>query len=425
MASPKVAEALARATELADPAAALKAVLANIKSLSSQDAIALDLKATADAILEASLGVVPTRALLGDFLDTYKAFPSHELWIEVGQHAVEAIGASPALASSLLDQAAAIRETTATAHENNEDFLAAAKVLAEIPLDAAQRRVPDHDKAAIWIRIVRNYLEEDDSTAAEAFLNKLRNIVHTITDQELILHYKLSNARIQDGKRQFLAAAQSYHDISHTPVVAEEERLHTLSMAIKCAILAPAGPPRSRVLNRLYKDERSADLPEYGMLEKMFLDRLLAPAEADKFAQGLAPHQKATTADGSTVLAKAVVEHNLLGASRLYRNIPFDALALLLGLDPDRAEDTTARMIEQGRLRGWIDQIDGIVYFEPGEPAADRADRAEATVFHETHRWDANVQTLAEGVEALTDALQTEFPDFVAAQGPQPTRAAA
>ena len=71
-------------------------------------------------------------------------------------------------------------------------------------------------------------------------------------------------------------------------------------MAVKCAILAPAGPLRSRALGRLYKDERSPQLDEFGMLEKMFLDRLLAPAEVDKFAQSLSPHQLATTSDGST-----------------------------------------------------------------------------------------------------------------------------
>ncbi len=153
------------------------------------------------------------------------------------------------------------------------------------------------------------------------------------------------------------------------------------------------------------------------MLEKMFLDRLVVPAEAEKFAQGLAPHQKATTSDGSTALAKAVLEHNLLGASRLYRNIDFGNLGLLLGLDADKAEDTTARMIEQGRLKGWIDQIDGIVYFEHGEPATEKASRsAEVAVFQEIRRWDGNVQALAEEAELLADALQAEFPDFVASR---------
>ncbi|KAK3330775.1 hypothetical protein B0H66DRAFT_74323 [Apodospora peruviana] len=417
MASPKVAEALGRAQEHPDPAAAYKDILTNIKTLSSLATIAADLTAISDAVLAAQLGVVSSRAVLSQLVTTLQALDNHDVSITVGAHVVTAIGANTSLASSLLEQTAALRELMATAHEANDDFLEAAKSLAEIPLDSSQRRVPDADKVSIWIRIVRNYLEVDDSTAAETYLNKLKNVMHTIDDPELNLHFKLSAARIQDSKRQFLAAAQSYHEISFSPTIAEEERLHTLSMAIKCAILAPAGPPRSRVLARLYKDERSAALEEYSMLEKMFLDRLLAPAEVAKFAQGLAPHQLATTADGSTVLAKAVVEHNLLGASRLYTNIGFDELGLLLGLDGVKAEDTTAKMIEQDRLKGTIDQIDRIIWFETRDASDEKGSwRAGDLVGKEMRRWDSNVQALAEDVERLTGALQDEFPEFVAAQ---------
>jgi COP9 signalosome complex subunit 4 len=146
-------------------------------------------------------------------------------------------------------------------------------------------------------------------------------------------------------------------------------------------------------------------------LEKIFLDRLVSPAEVEKFAEGLAPHQLATTADGSTVLAKAVVEHNLLSASRLYSNIKFDALGVLLGLDAAKAEETTARMIEQGRLVGRIDQLDGIIHFEGGEASGEKGSgRAEVIVGKEIRRWDANVESLAEEVENITNALHQRFP---------------
>ncbi|KAL2175444.1 uncharacterized protein P884DRAFT_206177 [Thermothelomyces heterothallicus CBS 202.75] len=415
MASPKVAAALEEATKSAN-ASDYSAILANIKSLSSPDNISTDLKAFADAVLTGNLGVVSTRSLVTEFIAALRSLDDHDLWIEVGQHVVRTIPTTP-LSSSLVEQAATLRELIATAHEANEDFVEAAKSLAEIPLDSSQRRVPDAEKAAIWVRIVRNYLEVDDSTAAETYLNKLKNVMHDVADPELNLHFRLSAARIQDSNRQFLQAAKSYHDISFSPAIAEEERLHTLSMAIKCAILAPAGPMRSRALGQLYKDERSAGLEEYGILEKMFFDQLLSAAEVDKFARGLAPHQLATTSDGSTVLAKAVVEHNLLSASRLYTNIGFDELGLLLGLDGTKAEDTTARMIEQGRLAGSIDQIDRIIWFEGAEASGEKGSgRAEVPVGKEMRRWDSNVQALAEDVERVTDALQAEFPEFVAAQ---------
>ncbi|KXX76133.1 COP9 signalosome complex subunit 4 [Madurella mycetomatis] len=399
-----------------EPAVELKRVLANIGSLAPQLPTATALITVADDVLTDPIGVVATRSVLDDLIAALRRSENHDTWIEVGQHIIRAIASGTSLASSLVEQAATLRELVATAHEANEDFLEAAKVLAEIPLDSSQRRVPDAEKAAVWIRIVRNHLEVDDSTTAETYLNKLKNVMHTVEDPELNLHFRLSAARIQDSNRQFLQAAKSYHDISFSPAIAEEERLHTLAMAIKCAILAPAGPLRSRALGQLYKDERSAGLEEFGILENMFFDRLLSAAEVDKFAQGLAPHQLAKTSDGSTVLAKAVVEHNLLSASRLYLDIGFDELGLLLGLDGDKAEDTTAKMIEQGRLSGSIDQIDRIIWFGGGEASGEKGSgRAEVLVGKEMRRWDSNVQALAEDVERITDALQAEFPDFVAA----------
>lgn len=48
-----------------------------------------------------------------------------------------------------------------------------------------------------------------------------------------------------------------------------------LNNAITCTILAAAGPQRSRMLATLYKDERSAKLPVWPFLEKVYLERIL------------------------------------------------------------------------------------------------------------------------------------------------------
>ncbi|KAI5466339.1 Tim17/Tim22/Tim23/Pmp24 family-domain-containing protein [Mariannaea sp. PMI_226] len=391
--STKVAEALTIAQSAAGEKAPIyEKLLADIPNLSSPPTATDDLNAIVDSFFGQGLGVVGTRSILNTFIATLKGLKNEDLWIEVGNRTLGILSSQPS-SSSFIDASATLRELIATAHEYNEDFLEAAKVLSEIPLDSSQRKITDEEKATTWIRIVRNYLEEDDSTAAEMYINKLKNIMHDVPNQDLNLHFKLSQARIQDAKRDFLSASQRYHEISFSSAISEEERLHTLSMAIKCAVLAPAGPLRSRALGRLYKDERSVQLAEFGILEKMFLNRLLSPAEVDKFAEGLQPHQLAKTSDGSTVLAKAVVEHNLLGASRLYNNIKFEALGYLLGLDADKAEETTARMIEQGRLVGRMDQLDGIVWFEGGEASGEKGSgRAELIVGKE-------MRSLAQDVE--------------------------
>jgi COP9 signalosome complex subunit 4 len=407
MASPRVSEALQSITASADKQERFERILAQVRS-SPAAQLPGDLIAIIDAIFVGSLGIVATRSLSILFVETLKSVQNNDTKTEVGEHALTVFQSQ---ASSFEEQAVHIREIMADVFENDEDFLAAAKVLAGIPLESSQRKVANEDKVRFWIRITRNYLEVDDTTLAEQYLNKVKNLIYTVSDRDLNLHFRLCQARIQDARRDFLAAAQGYHDISFMSVIAEEERLHTLSMAIKCAVLAPAGPSRSRALGRLYKDERSSTLEEYGILEKMFLDRLLTPSEVEKFAEGLAVHQLAKTADGSTVLAKAVVEHNLRGASRLYSNIDFDALGLLLGLDGEKAEETTARMIEQGRLVGRIDQIERIIWFEGGEATGEKGSgRAAGVVGKELRRWDANVQGLAEEVEKVTSELQLRYP---------------
>ena len=42
------------------------------------------------------------------------------------------------------------------------------------------------------------------------------------------------------------------------------------------------------------------------------------------------PHQRAIMPDGSPILDHAVIEHNLLAASKLYNNITFTGLGALL-----------------------------------------------------------------------------------------------
>ena len=75
--------------------------------------------------------------------------------------------------------------------------------------------------------------------------------------------------------------------------------------------------------------------------------------QVESFSQGLKPHQKAVTADGTTVLEKAVVEHNLAAASRLYNNIYFVELGQLLGVSAGQAESVACRMIAEERLKVW------------------------------------------------------------------------
>ncbi|CAL00494.1 hypothetical protein ASPNIDRAFT_55091 [Aspergillus niger ATCC 1015] len=406
MASQKITSALAEIESSANPQNKLQLynnLLSDIVSTSTEPQISRDLIYFLDSVLSEDISIVAARPILDSFIVVLRKL-TQETQISVGQHAITLLQSR---STSVEEQDAQIRELLADAYEAEGQYTDAAKALQGIHIDSSQRLVSDAAKVRLWIRIVRYYLEEDDTTSAEAFLNRIKNLPSKIEDHELKLHFKLSQARILDARRRFLDASQEYFNVSLAAGVDEADRLQALAAAIRCAVLAPAGPQRSRILATLYKDDRSTSVDEFAILEKMFLDRLLTPEEVAAFAQRLAPHQLAVTADGSTVLDKAVVEHNLVAASKLYENITTDALGAILGLQGsgdftagEKAEDYAARMVEQGRLKGSIDQIDGIIYFDGGN----------ATTGQHIRQWDAGVQGLAEDVERVATSITNAFP---------------
>ena len=374
-----------------------------------ESCIAANLAAFITSILGESIGIVAARSLLGSAVEAIRSLKSTDSKIDAGTQAIQIL--EPRVVS-FEEQDAQLREIVADAYTEQDDFVDAAKTLQGIQLESSQRKITDDAKFKTWMRICRLYLEEDDTTVAESYLNRAKNLLYKVEDIELNLQFHLSQARILDAKRKFLDASSAYHSVSLTPTLAEEDRMHSLSAAITCAVLAPAGPQRSRALAKIYKDERASEVPEFGILEKMFLDRLLSKEEVSKFANNLAPHQLAKTADGSTVLAKAVVEHNLLSASRLYDNIGVKELGLLLDLDPEKAEQYAATMLEQGRLAGRIDQIDGIIFFDGVEGSGEKTDagKAKKVVGQDLRKWDAKVQGIAEEVERVASMLQAQYP---------------
>ncbi|PYI03862.1 COP9 signalosome subunit CsnD [Aspergillus sclerotiicarbonarius CBS 121057] len=412
MPSQKITSALAEIESSANPQNKLQLyndLLSDIVSTSTEPQISQDLIYFLDSVLSEDISIVAARPILDSFIAVLRKL-TQETQISVGQHAVTLLQSR---STSVEEQDAQIRELLADAYEAEGQYTDAAKALQGIHIDSSQRLVSDAAKVRLWIRIVRYYLEEDDTTSAEAFLNRIKNLPSKIEDHELKLHFKLSQARILDARRRFLDASQEYFNVSLAAGVDEMDRLQALAAAIRCAVLAPAGPQRSRILATLYKDDRSTSVDEFAILEKMFLDRLLDPEEVAAFAQRLAPHQLAVTSDGTTVLDKAVVEHNLVAASKLYENITTDALGAILGLQGsgdftagEKAEDYAARMVEQGRLKGSIDQIAGIIYFDSGNAATGQHIR----------QWDAGVQGLAEDVERVATSITNAFPDFAAGQ---------
>jgi COP9 signalosome complex subunit 4 len=171
---------------------------------------------------------------------------------------------------------------------------------------------------------------------AEISLSRAAALEKDTKDPLLQVKYKAAQARVWDFKRKFVEAASKYYELSLNDLIDEAEKMHALNNALNCTILASAGKQRSRLLATLFKDERCQKLPGYSILEKMYLDRIIRTQQVREFESILLLHQKATMADGSALIDRAVIEHNLLAASKLYNNIRFNELGALFEISADK-----------------------------------------------------------------------------------------
>ncbi|XP_062383900.1 COP9 signalosome complex subunit 4 isoform X1 [Sardina pilchardus] len=377
------------------------------KAIQFTDAEQLEsLKAFVEAMVNENVSLVISRQLLSDFCAHLPNLPDSTSKA-VCHYTLEKI--QPRVIS-FEEQVASIRQHLATIYEKEEDWRNAAQVLVGIPLETGQKQYNVDYKLDTYLKIARLYLEDDDPVQAEAYINRASLLQNESTNEQLQVHYKVCYARVLDYRRKFIEAAQRYNELSYKSIVHESERLEALKHALHCTILASAGQQRSRMLATLFKDERCQQLAAYGILEKMYLDRIIRGNQLQEFAAMLMPHQKATTADaedllpnaapsGSSILDRAVIEHNLLSASKLYNNITFEELGALLEIPPAKAEKIASQMITEGRMNGFIDQIDGIVHFETREPLP---------------TWDKQIQSLCFQVNNLLEKISQAAPEWTA-----------
>lgn len=371
-----------------------RAILKSITSSSGADLVD-NLKAYVDAVANENVSLVISRQILSEFCGQLGDLPD-AVSKEVAHYTLEKV--QPRVVS-FEEQVGLIRQKLAMIYEKEQNWREAASILVGIPLETAQKQYTNDYKLETYLKVARLYLEDEDPVQAEAYINRASLLQAESSSEELQIHYKACYARVLDFRRKFIEAAQRYNELSYKTVIAEAERMTALRNALICTILASAGQQRSRMLATLFKDERCQQLPAYGILEKMYLDRIIRSSELHDFSDMLQTHQKAQTADGSTILDRAVIEHNLLSASKLYNNISFDELGTLLEIPARKAEKIASQMITEGRMNGCIDQIDSIVHFEAQEALPS---------------WDKQIQSLCFQVNSIIEKITAAAPDWMA-----------
>lgn len=364
-------------------------------------------------IVQDAIGLLITKTILSELVELIKNQLSEIDQIDFKRKLLESVLDQPDLCGRTVrfeEQISGLRESLAILLEEQEEWSEAARALQGIPLEGAHRNVSEEYRLNTYIRIVRLLLEDDNAVTAESYLNRASLLISESNDEATVLAFKLSQARILDSKRKFEEASKKYHEISFTANLAEEERESCLSAAVVCGVLAPAGPNRTRLLTSLFRDERSVNLPDFKILSKMVLGQIIKSHEMVEFEKRLKPHQLAKLPmmmevsedeeqeeedradegdrDGDSkmrepiksrrlkrgpenVFDRAVMQHNLLAASKIYTCISFRGLGTLVGLGPTAVELMARTMIQENRLKAQIDQVDRLITFK------DRIDSAE------------------------------------------------
>jgi len=292
----------------------------------------------------------------------------------------------------------------AQAHQGEGDYKKAAFVLGSFKFDqyrmctaSPEDRVNWHvDCAGFWVAV------QEIGNASQAIKRAHVMINDVKSNPKLVVRFKTQYARVLDNERKFFEASMKYKELAQTSggLMSETELVEALESAVTTAILAPAGPSRARLLALLYSDERSKSVQNFFLLEKMFKEQIVRPAEVEKFEKTLAEHQNATMGKGKTVLQHAISEHNMLAASKIYNNIKLEHLGGLLGLPTLAAEALASTMIEQGRMSGSIDQVESLVEFDSGSGTG-----ALAT-------WDGQIQDACLMVNTILENISKKHPVY-------------
>lgn len=163
-------------TKLADVASSAgdqKSKIDQYKALQSSafaDEDLPQLKAVVDHIALDSVPLVVSRQVLQELAVGLPSLATAGLQ-ELGKYTLDKVQRRGV---SFEEQASTIREHLAQAYEKEEEWAAAAQVLAAIPLDSGIRVLDDNYKVEKYIKISMLYLQDEEAVSAETCVGRLR-----------------------------------------------------------------------------------------------------------------------------------------------------------------------------------------------------------------------------------------------------------
>lgn len=96
---------------------------------------------------------------------------------------------------SFEDQVGIIRQHLADIYEREQNWRQAAQVLVGIPLETGQKQYGVDYKLETYLKIARLYLEDEDPTQGEAYINRAAQLQTQTKNAHLLVIYKVSSMK--------------------------------------------------------------------------------------------------------------------------------------------------------------------------------------------------------------------------------------
>lgn len=163
-----------------------------------EDQLVHGVKAFIEAIVNENVSLVISRQLLADLVCNHLTKMEDSVSKAVSHYTLEIV--QPRVIS-FEDQVGAIRQHLSDIYEREENWREAAKVLVGIPLETGQKQYSVDYKLETYLKIARLYLEDDDSTQGEAYINRAAQLQTQTKNAHLQIIYKVSRRLVDDGNR--------------------------------------------------------------------------------------------------------------------------------------------------------------------------------------------------------------------------------
>mmetsp|Transcript_4672 Transcript_4672/g.13071 ORF Transcript_4672/g.13071 Transcript_4672/m.13071 type:complete len:436 (-) Transcript_4672:224-1531(-) len=271
------------------------------------------------------------------------------------------------LESNQTEEVANLKRQTVDILEGQSKWEDAAQILESIDVKSRIKTDISEEATAHFTKVASLYLRSGKVAQAAQAINQASPFLPKPSP----VGYRDVWASLYAHKHEFQKASYTNLTLVQTCDAGDatpKSALQYLHEAALCAALTPAGPHRLRLLRTICKDERLDSLPFSKLIQEMYKERMIGQHQKTLLRKYLGPHHLTPTrTETASPLERAVIEHNLLSARNIYNNISFEELGLLLGLSPDDAETTAAKMILENRMEGYLDQVKKILYFQEGD----------------------------------------------------------